>query len=199
MPAKKKVKKTESSAQTPAPAPEPTPPVAQMNSHEEPAPAVSVQPQDSLSDEFTELVSTLNALKATVTTLTARVKSLQKRTDKEMKLATKKKTRRGAKTADGKPRKPSGFVKPTEITSELAKFLGKSSGELMARTQVTREINQYIRQHNLQDPSNGRKINPDTKLRKLLNVPKTEELTYFNLQRYMSPHFVKTSTSTSSA
>ena len=86
MPAKKKVKKTESSAQTPTPAPEPTPPVAEMNSHEEAAPAVSVQPQDSLSDEFTELVSTLNALKATVTTLTARVKSLQKRTDKEMKL-----------------------------------------------------------------------------------------------------------------
>lgn len=61
----------------------------------------------------------------------------------------------------------------------------------MARTSVTREINTYIRANNLQDPANGRKINPDAKLTILLKLKKSDELTYFNLQRYMSPHFAK--------
>jgi chromatin remodeling complex protein RSC6 len=56
---------------------------------------------------------------------------------------------------------------------------------------VTREINKYIRSHNLQDTNNGRKINPDTKLQTLLKLTQADELTYFNLQRYMSPHFHK--------
>jgi chromatin remodeling complex protein RSC6 len=61
----------------------------------------------------------------------------------------------------------------------------------MARTEVTRDINKYIRTNNLQDKENGRKINPDTKLSVLLKLKKTDELTYFNLQKYMSPHFAK--------
>jgi chromatin remodeling complex protein RSC6 len=61
----------------------------------------------------------------------------------------------------------------------------------MARTEVTRDINKYIRAHNLQDVTNGRKIIPDAKLSALLKIGATDELTYFNLQRYMSPHFAK--------
>ena len=72
----------------------------------------------------------------------------------------------------------------------------------MARTEVTKEINQYILAHKLQDPSNGRIIRADSKLRKLLRLKKTdsgewEQLTYFNLQRYMSPHFPKSKSSSS--
>ena len=88
-------------------------------------------------------------------------------------------------------RSPSGFVKPTLISDELAKFLQKPSGTEMARTEVTREINGYIRAHDLQDKKNGRKINPDVQLATLLKIQQGEELTYFNLQRYMSPHFAK--------
>ena len=63
----------------------------------------------------------------------------------------------------------------------------------MARTEVTREINKYIRAHDLQDKQNGRKINPDKKLSDLLKYTSDSEveLTYFNLQRYMGPHFPK--------
>ena len=60
----------------------------------------------------------------------------------------------------------------------------------MARTEVTREINKYIQENNLKDPSNGRKILADAKLKVLLNL-NDEELTYFNLQKFMSPHFPK--------
>jgi len=90
-------------------------------------------------------------------------------------------------------RVPSGFVKPSIISDELAVFLGKPAGTKMARTDVSKEINTYIRVHGLQDPFNGRKINPDEKLRKLLGVSPNDELTYFNLQKYMSRHFYKES------
>jgi len=90
-----------------------------------------------------------------------------------------------------KPLIPSGFVKPTRISDELASFLEKPSGSEMARTEVTRDINKYIRTNNLQDKENGRKIIPDSKLATLLKLNETDELTYFNLQRYMSPHFAK--------
>ena len=43
-------------------------------------------------------------------------------------------------------RQPSGFVKPAAISVELAKFLGKDKSTLMPRTEVTREINKYIRE-----------------------------------------------------
>ena len=85
----------------------------------------------------------------------------------------------------------SGFVKPRLISDQLASFLGKTKGTEMARTEVTREINGYIRANSLQDKTNGRKINADAKLSSLLNLKADEELTYFNLQRYMTPHFLK--------
>jgi upstream activation factor subunit UAF30 len=89
-------------------------------------------------------------------------------------------------------RAPSGFVKPTLISNELAAFLGRPEGSVLARTEVTREVNAYIRSQMLQDKDNGRKINPDAKLLKLLKLKKGEELTYFNLQKFMAVHFAKT-------
>jgi upstream activation factor subunit UAF30 len=75
------------------------------------------------------------------------------------------------------------------ISDELATFIGQPIGSKMLRTEVTRELSNYIRKHKLQDPHNGRKINPDDKLADLLKIPDSCELTYFNLQKFMSPHF----------
>ena len=144
--------------------------------------------EPSLGDEFAVVLNTLSGLRTQIQQLQTKLRALQKRADKDVRSAAKSAKK---KRSNGAPRAPSGFVKPTLITDELATFLGKDSGTEMARTQVTREINMYIREHNLQDPANGRRIIPDACLRKLLRVPETEELTYFNLQRYMSPHFVK--------
>jgi upstream activation factor subunit UAF30 len=152
------------------------------------AAAETVESGLSLSEEFNQVVTQLTSVRTLLAGLTTQVRQLQRRSEKELKTAQKsgKKVRK----ATGN-RNPSGFVKPTPISDALAAFLGKKPGDQMARTEVTREINQYIRAHNLQDPQTGRKINPDAKLRKLLNVEKNGELTYFNLQRYMSPHFIK--------
>ena len=149
----------------------------------------------TLPDQFTALLAQLSALRSQLTSVTSQVRALSKRTDREIR-AAQKASRKKRKSGN---RAPSGFVKPTKISKELATFLQKPAGTEMARTEVTREINSYIRAHKLQDPKNGRRILADAKLRKLLKLKKDDELTYFNLQRYMSPHFAKASKATSSA
>ena len=158
-----------------------------------PAPAqveqvVESSSDPSLSDDFSEFMGHLTALRSQLSTLTTEFRALQKRSERELRAAQKANQKRKRKTGN---RQPSGFVKPTLISDELATFLGKPSGSEMARTEVTREINAYIRSHKLQDSENGRKINADAALTKLLKLKKSDELTYFNLQRYMSPHFAK--------
>jgi len=141
-----------------------------------------------LAAQSTEFLAKLNQLSSLLASLKTEYRSLEKKWSREIKTAQKSQAKRKRKSGN---RQPSGFVKPTKISDELAKFLEKPIGSEMARTDVTREINKYIRSHNLQDKDNGRKINPDSKLQTLLKLKKTDELTYFNLQRYMSPHFFK--------
>ena len=141
----------------------------------------------SLSTLFGEFGSKLQALSSGISSLRSDFRTLERHAAREMR-AAQKASKRKRKSGN---RAPSGFVKPTLISKELADFLGKPVGTEWARTEVTREINAYIRTHSLQDKENGRKINPDTKLRSLLQLKKGEELTYFNLQKYMSPHFAK--------
>jgi hypothetical protein len=88
--------------------------------------------------------------------------------------------------------RPVGFVKPTLISDELAMFLGKPVGTEIVRTDVSRAINRYIKENGLQDEANMGKINPDEKLSNLLRLKEKEKdkLTYFNLQKYMKPHFI---------
>ena len=152
-----------------------------------PVVAAAAPTPPSLGDQFTALLAQLTALRSQLTSVTSQVRVLSKRADRELKQAQKA-SRKKRKTGN---RAPSGFVKPTKISLELASFLNKPKGTEMARTEVTREINTYIRAHKLQDPANGRRILADAPLRKLLKLKKSDELTYFNLQRYMSPHFAK--------
>ena len=142
----------------------------------------------TLTDSFAELLGHLQSLRSNLTKVTGQVRALQKRADRELKNAQKLSKKKGKRTGN---RAPSGFVMPAKISDELANFLGKDQGSEMARTEVTREINAYIRRHNLQDSKNGRIINADASLTKLLKLTVQDELTYFNLQRYMSPHFAK--------
>jgi chromatin remodeling complex protein RSC6 len=147
-----------------------------------------VDVESMIIEKSNEFLAKLNAMGNMISALKTEYRTLEKAWSKELKAAQKLGSKKKRKAGN---RAPSGFVKPTRISDELAKFLGKPDGSEMARTDVTREINTYIRAHNLQDKENGRKINPDTKLSALLKLKKTDELTYFNLQRYMSPHFAK--------
>ncbi len=174
-----KTPKTDASvAHAPAPAQ-----VASTDAHTE----GSAIEASSLCSLFSEFGSKLQTLSSGLSTLRSDFRTLERHVAREMR-AAQKISKRKRKSGN---RAPSGFVKPTLISKELANFLGKPVGTEWARTEVTREINAYIRTHNLQDKENGRKINPDSKLRSLLQLKKDEELTYFNLQKYMSPHFAK--------
>lgn len=144
----------------------------------------------SIAAQSVEFMTKLNQIGSMIASLKTEYRSLEKKWSRELKTAQKSCSKKRKRAGN---RAPSGFVKPTRISDELASFLGKDKGTEMARTDVTREINMYIRSHGLQDTANGRKINPDTKLQALLKLSTKDELTYFNLQKYMSPHFQKAS------
>jgi upstream activation factor subunit UAF30 len=162
--------------------------VAPVETHAVDAAPVDTEVDAPVAEKSVEFLAKLQQLGVVISTLKSEYRALEKQWSRELKTAQKQSSKRKRKAGN---RAPSGFVKPTRISDELAKFLEKPAGSEMARTEVTRDINKYIRTHNLQDKENGRKINPDTKLAALLKLKKTDELTYFNLQRYMSPHFAK--------
>ena len=181
VPAKKVVKSTKTAAPVAAPATS--------------APVETVEVKDttadveaSLMEASTEFLAKLQQINNVITSLKSEYRTLEKKWMRELKAAMKTSSKRKRRAGN---RAPSGFVKPTRISDELAKFLDKPTGSEMARTEVTRDINKYIRTHNLQDKDNGRKINPDSKLSALLKLTGDDELTYFNLQKFMSPHFAK--------
>ena len=150
----------------------------------------SVEPETPVTEQSVEFLAKLQQLGVMISSLKNEYRGLEKKWTRELKAAQKQGCKRKRKAGN---RAPSGFVKPTRISDELAIFLEKSAGSEMARTEVTRDINKYIRTNKLQDESNGRKIIPDAKLSALLKLGKDDELTYFNLQRFMSPHFAKAS------
>lgn len=143
----------------------------------------------SLTDDFSSFLAKLQSVTSLLSALKSEFRLLEKKSARQLKVSQKASAKRKQSSSN---RAPSGFVQPTLISDELAGFLGKTKGSKMARTEVTREINAYIRTNNLQDKENGRRINADNNLSTLLKLKKGDELTYFNLQRYMSPHFAKT-------
>ena len=200
MPKKSSVKETEpvTAAATPAPVVEKkvkktkAPKVVDASASApvaDSAVAPEVQENEApLAEQSVEFMAKIQQLSVAISSLKAEYRALEKKWSREVKVAQKQTNKRKRKAGN---RAPSGFVKPTKISDELASFLGKDKGTEMARTDVTREINTYIRTNKLQDKDNGRKINPDKKLATLLKLKTTDELTYFNLQKYMSCHFAK--------
>ena len=173
-----------------------TPAVAEVVPAAADAAAAAPSEVAPIGTDFSEFMGRLQQLSTAISALKTEFRTLEKKATRELKTAAKVSDKRKRKTGN---RSPSGFVKPTLISDELATFLGKTTGTQMARTEVTREINAYIREHKLQDKTNGRRINADTKLSSLLKLTSGEELTYFNLQRYMSPHFAKSAAAVAAA
>ena len=142
----------------------------------------------TLSSKLGDFASKIQQVAALLTSMKSDYKTLEKTVARELKQATKSS---GKKRKTSVNKSPSGFVKPTKISDELIKFLGKEPNTEMSRVEVSKEINAYINEHKLKDEKCGRQINPDAKLSKLLKINKDEILTFFNLQRYLKIHFIK--------
>ena len=86
--------------------------------------------------------------------------------------------------------KNNGFNRPMLISTELREFLGIQE-DRMSRSAVTRRINEYVKTNGLKHPDNGRVLILDDKLTKLLKPPEGTQVTYLNVQKYLSPHYTK--------
>lgn len=139
--------------------------------------------------QFDQLVSQLTNMKTHITGIQQNIKQLEKNVKKHMK-GLKKEV---VKTKNKGNRQPSGFAKPTKVTKELCEFMNKAEGSEIARTEVTRALVTYIKENKLENTSNSKVISPDDKLKILLGLDDSQELTYFNIQKYMNKHFVKNS------
>ena len=95
----------------------------------------------------------------------------------------------GEKSA--KRAKNNGFNREQKISEELRTFLGLPEGQLVSRSTVTKSINEYVKANGLKHPDNGRVLVLDQKLRDLLKPPADVQVTFLNLQKYLSPHYTK--------
>ena len=181
---KPKVVKSKSVPKTPVPAPVPV--VVEEVQNEEVTEVVTIE--NSMTDVLGRFSESIQSLTLALAKLKSDFKTLEKQVLKEARTMDKVNARRNRNKGS---RAPSGFVKPAGISKELAKFLNVPEDTMIARTDVTKMITAYVKQHSLQDSTNGRKIIPDAKLSSLLGVKASDEVTYFNLQKYMKPHFVK--------
>ena len=87
--------------------------------------------------------------------------------------------------------KNNGFNRKMEVTDTLKEFLGLDTDGTVSRSDITRRVNKYIKENDLKHPDNGRVIVMDEKLTKLLSPPEGEQITFLNMQKYISPHYLK--------
>jgi len=140
---------------------------------------------DHLMDAFDNTLVTLSTLKAQVTAAMQQVRVVKNIALKERRAARKIIQKR----KNNQNRAPSGFAKPASISEELRVFMGAQPDEQFARTAITQHIIKYITENKLQNPINRKEIKADDKLKSLLKLKPDDQLTYFNLQKYMNQHF----------
>jgi chromatin remodeling complex protein RSC6 len=130
------------------------------------------------------LADKIGSLASLVKDIQSSLKPVLKEHDKLRKIVE-----RIQKKRDNARKSPSGFAKPNKISDELCDFIGVPHGTEKSRTDITRYINAYVKEHNLNKPTNRRIILPDEKLKKILKINNEEEVTFFILQRLISHHF----------
>jgi chromatin remodeling complex protein RSC6 len=186
---KKATKSTAAATTVSEPTPAPTTTPAPEPVVEQAAAAPVADSGTELETLFSNFNKKLAELRSLESSLISDFKKLQKATTKHLKEVSKRNKKRRVQDPNKAKRPPSGFAKPTPISDELCQFLSLPTGTEMARTEVTKHLTTYIKDNNLQDENNKRKIVPDSALQKLLGVSASDEVTYFNLQKYMKVHF----------
>jgi len=127
----------------------------------------------------TDCLEEITALRSELKSLTKLVRKIKAKLDDP----------NGEKSA--KRAKNNGFNREQKISEELRAFLSLPEGQLVSRSTVTRSINEYVKANGLKHPDNGRILVLDQKLRDLLKPPAEVQVTFLNLQKFLSPHYTK--------
>jgi chromatin remodeling complex protein RSC6 len=85
-------------------------------------------------------------------------------------------------TPSDTPKKNSAFMKALKPSPELAAVIGP---EPVPRTEVTKRLWAYIKDHNLQNPANKRNILCDAKLKAVMGK---DEVTMFEMTGLVGKH-----------
>nr|XP_043618211.1 upstream activation factor subunit spp27-like [Erigeron canadensis] len=100
---------------------------------------------------------------------------------------TKRKEKRQKGGSGGGGSSGSGIHAPIPLSDALVKFLGTGENAL-ARSDVVKRIWAYIKQNDLQDPSDKRRILCDDKLKELFDV---DSFNGFTVSKLLTTHFIK--------
>ena len=158
--------------------------------------------EGGLNKEFDDICKEVGNIKNSINTLMTRLRNFKKDIDKTLRTKDKtidkttkpKKVKKEKVEKENKPEKKkivSGITKPVILSDELCNFLGKPLKSEMARTEVTKELYQYIKDNKLQDTENKKIIKADKAMLTMLGVDEGYEITYFNIQNLMNKHYVK--------
>jgi len=191
---KKKAKKTKANAATTT---DETPETESKDAKD----AKEANPEDQFTENRDKTDTLLKGLIATVQERIAADKALLSclrelnrqvtRERKEVSKVVKKLNKGQRKKRRGGNKSPGGFTKPAPLSGPMCAFLEVAEGTELPRTEVTRRVNRYVKENDLQNPENKKQILADGNLKSLLYLKDDDELTYFNLQRYMKIHFLK--------
>lgn len=78
---------------------------------------------------------------------------------------------------------------PMNISAELLKYLGLSTGTLLTKAESMKQVSARVKTDNLQDPANKRQFKPNAALGKVLNMKPIKTITFVELNKYLSHHF----------
>jgi chromatin remodeling complex protein RSC6 len=194
----------------PEPEPEPT---IEPEPEPEPEPQPTIEPEPVLASKPVQEYNTkifspadkcesienafimkLNNFTAKIAAINKDVKELQgigKVLEKDFNNVVKAISKQKNKNKNSENRTLSGFAMPSLLSPELYEFLRIEAGTRIPRKDVTKMLNDYIKENNLRNEQDRRKIIPDENLKRIFKCTDDDNVTYFNLQTYMKHHFVK--------
>ncbi|CAM8899543.1 unnamed protein product [Rhodiola kirilowii] len=88
--------------------------------------------------------------------------------------------------AEAKARKVSGITRPIKVSPALSKFVGAPE---VSRGDTMKKIWEYIKLHDLQNPSNKREIICDAELKTIFSGKDTVGM--LEISKLLNPHFIK--------
>ena len=150
-----------------------------------------VEQVDNLKRVLATLTDQATVIKSLINTVRNVIKESDKQSKELEKLRNKRSRVKAERSADALP---SGITKPVAISDELAVFLGVAPGTLVPRNEVTKGVSSFVKKNDISDPANKQRFVLDDRpaaktLRALLGNP-SEDVTYFNLQKYLKHHYI---------